>query len=561
MIRTTMAETASLLSIFLLWGSAAASAQDASDQATQIDRYGFYEAALSADGEYANPYTEVDAEAVLTLPDGSERTLPLFWDGGDVWRLRISPHVGGSWSFAVRSSDSGLDGQRGTFACVASQLPGGIERMEGFSSHFQRQDGTPFLFWGDTAWGLYLDREDERLGRGAALRYIDARAEQGVNAIHSMLLSEAGWGNAGGAAFTDLAAETLNPAYWQEIDTRLRHLNDRGIVGGLVLAWALKGNNPLSWQDFPSMEARRRYIRYIAGRYGGFDTYFIVAGEWNLRDRRRSEQLEQLREQYQQMGQWLDEADAHERMLGIHPGFGTVREWDEAAWTDFGDYQQNYPRVHREIVESRREVEGPVVNSEYGYLFRDSDGNGHPDKDNSLSVEDMRYATWDIVMGGGYPITGYATTYMGGYRDKGPFNVGDARNDPWEQQYQHVKNFVGGTQWWKLRPDDEAIAAAVPRSEDRTIDQPSKSGGTIRILRPPAVAYWMLSDPGRTYVAYARGVDGELTIRFDDGEYAAELFDPRTGELKGLPNRIDAGSGYRWTPPDASDWALRLIRQ
>ena len=71
----------------------------------------------------------------------------------------------------------------------------------------------------------------------------------------------------------------------------------------------------------------------------------------------------------------------------------------------------------------------------------------------------------------------------------------------------------------------------------------------------------MLSDAGSTYVAYARGVEGELTIRFEEGEYAAELFDPRTGELKGLPSRSDAGSEYRWTPPDASDWALRLIRQ
>ena len=67
--------------------------------------------------------------------------------------------------------------------------------MPGFSHHFAYQDGTPFLFWGDTAWGLYQDEASQKLDRKAVLHYIDERANQGINVMHSMLLQEAGWGN------------------------------------------------------------------------------------------------------------------------------------------------------------------------------------------------------------------------------------------------------------------------------------------------------------------------------------------------------------------------------
>jgi hypothetical protein len=77
------------------------------------------------------------------------------------------------------------------------------------------------------------------------------------------------------------------------------------------------------------------------------------------------------------------------------------REFNEARWMDFGDYQQNYADLHTRALESRR-LGKPVVNSEYGYLLRDQNGDAVPDKDNSTSLESMRFATWDIVMAGAY---------------------------------------------------------------------------------------------------------------------------------------------------------------
>jgi hypothetical protein len=525
-----------------------------------VDRFGFFETNFKAAGQYANPYTDLKASAIIQRPDGTKRTLGLFWDGADVWKLRISPDLVGKWRFKVRSADEGLNGKTGQFTCTRSQRKGSIQPMPGFSHHFAYQDGTPFLFWGDTAWGLYQDEASEKLNRKAVFHYIDERADQGINVMHSMLLQEAGWGNSGGDPFESMAEQTLNPAYWQEIDVRLRYLNDKGIIGGLVPAWGDKRRKePFAWRLFPGVEARKRYARYIASRYGAYNVYFIVSGEWHAEIRTRSNVTEQeIRAEFIEIGNALHEADAHNRMVGIHPmtRHGSVREFNQAKWMSFADYQQNYRMLHARILESRPNP-GPIINSEYGYFLRDSNFDGHVDKDNSMTAESMRHATWDIIMAGGYPVTGYGTTYMGGNRDKGPFNVDDPRNDIWERQYHVPQNFLSKLEWWRLQPHDDWISSATARSSDRSVRIASRS-----LLCPPKTTYWLLAEPGEHYLVYVRGLKDKVGIELGPraaGVRKARLLDPRTGQTKPFDVKMLEGR-CEWSPPDAQDWVLHLSR-
>jgi hypothetical protein len=526
--------------------------------AQTVERFGFFETSFEATGRYANPYTDSKASAVIRRPDGTRRTLGLFWDGADTWKLRISPDLVGRWRFKVRSTDEGLNGQTGQFTCAESQRKGSIQPMPGFPHHFAYQDGTPFLFWADTAWGLYQDEASEKLNRKAVFHYIDERADQGVNVMHSMLLQEAGWGNRGGDPFESMTKETLNPAYWQEIDVRLRYLNDKGIIGGLAVAWGDKRKEePFAWRLFPGVEARKRYARYVASRYGAYDVYFIVAGEWHAEIRTRTNVTEEeIRTEFIEIGNVLHEADVHKRMVGIHPMTreGTVREFNQAEWMSFADYQQNYRQLHARVLESLTH-DGPVVNSEYGYFLRDMDFDGVVDKNNSMTADSMRHATWDIVMAGGYPVTGYGTTYMGGHRDKGPFNVDDPRNDIWERQYHVPQNFLSELDWWKLQPHDDWITSATPRSSDGNVRLGSRT-----LLCPPKTTYWLLAEPGKRYVAYVRGLMGKVAIKLDSeatGVLKARLLDPRTSQAK--PVEVKTVDGRcEWSPPDAQDWVLYL---
>ena len=149
-------------------------------QTPEAPLFSVHEVGLSATDSYANPYQELEAEVVLTPPEESaNRAAPLFWDGGATWKFRFSPDRIGEWRWTVRSRDPGLDGQTGRFRCVPSDRRGSIRPMRGFPRHFERQDGSPFWFMGDTAWALYTDNESEKHERATAERYLKARRQQG----------------------------------------------------------------------------------------------------------------------------------------------------------------------------------------------------------------------------------------------------------------------------------------------------------------------------------------------------------------------------------------------
>ena len=534
---------------------------------TLVPQFTIYEQALQHAGQYANPYVELSATAELTPPAGRPaRSIPLFWDGGDVWKFRFAPDLTGTWQWVIHSSDSGLDGESGHFVVGASDARGSIQPMRNHPHHFQTQGGSPFWFLGDTAWALYTDNMAEGLSRKTALEYVDVRAGQGFNVLHSMLMSEAGWGNQGGPPFSDIGAERINPRYWQEVDVRLAHVNRMGMIAGLALAWGNKGRGEkYAWNRFPSDDARKRYARYIAARYSAFNVYFIVAGEWHAEIRTTPKATaDSVRQEFIAIGDALHASDPHHRMIAIHPmtAQGSVREFVGTGWMAFGDYQQNYRDLHRRVLLSRK-GNLPVVNSEYGYYLRDQDGDGLPDKSNSMDADSMRHASWDIAMEGGYLVKGFGTTYFGGNRDPGPFDVHAKKNTVWDTQIGALRKVFTSLPWWLLKPSDDLITADVPRGKDgmRHVRKGARRGRAL--IEPPATTYWMLADRGNIYVAYVRGARGPFHLRIDTGRgsnWEAEQFDPRTGR-RDYFGRQFITSTYEYQPPDDQDWVLVLRRR
>ncbi|MFO7622049.1 MAG: DUF5060 domain-containing protein [Bacteroidales bacterium] len=525
-----------------------------SSRSQEVEKFGIFETAFKSAGVYENPFLELSAEAELKRPDGSIWKIPLFWDGEKTWKLRVSPDQEGEWSYKIYSTDKGLRRNPGKFICKLSVQRGSIQPMNEFPNHFQYQNGDPVWFMGETAWALFNDNDEEKLDRTAFEHFVKTRASQGFNAVHSMMLSEAAWGNSGGMPFLDMEKQILNHGYWQEIDSRIRFANQHGLIVGLVIAWGDKNKKvPFSWRMFPDLEARKHYARYIAARYSAFNVYFIVSGEWHGEVRTRPGVEADVRNEFIAIGNALDEAEPHGRMIGIHPmnSNGSVREFNEASWMSFGDYQQNYSNLHSRILESMI-FNKPVVNSEYGYHLRDQNGDGVPDKDNSTSLESIRHSSWDIVMAGGYLVTGFGTTYFGGHRDPGPFNTDAAKNDEWELQIGFLKNFFERLEYWKLKPNDNLLTCKMPRGKDRK---------QLDRLAPPSSTYWLMAEPGKQYVIYVRGLTEKIGLNLENnltGNYSIQLFNPRTGEFKNVNENFEIKRDYNFTPPDHNDWLLYL---
>src|SRR3954470_4518492 len=77
------------------------------------------ELTFTAEKTYANPYLDVVVWVDLTGPNFSKRIYG-FWDGGQVYHLRLLATEPGQWSWKSGSNtnDPGLTGKTGAFAAV-----------------------------------------------------------------------------------------------------------------------------------------------------------------------------------------------------------------------------------------------------------------------------------------------------------------------------------------------------------------------------------------------------------------------------------------------------------
>jgi len=504
--------------------------------ADDTPRFSMFEKSFRHLGTYDNPYKDLTASAVLRRPDGKEWKMPLFWDGQAAWTLRVSPDLVGEWSYSIRSPDAGLNTQTGSFRCVASNRHGSIQPRRDHPLHFEYQDGTPFWFFGEKAWRAFQRDPAEKLDHQTAMHHVDVRAEQGFNYLHTELAGTGGLtsgGNEGGEMFLAAGKEVINPAFFQEVDSRLRHINEKGMICGMVLLYA-KGDP--CWKSLPDDEARLRFARYVVARYAAFDIVFLVTGEWHY--------MANQPDLFRAIGQEIRKTDPHGRMIGIHPGPESLgissQDFAEDDWVSFGEYAQAYFAPHtqeatdanrdslRKFLLAARKHNKPVVDAEYAYYLRDQDYDGIVDKPHSHTRDSFRRASWTIAMGGGYFVTGFGTTYFGGRREVGPFLVDNPKHKDAVSDLDHLHTFFTSLPWWLLDPHDERVTA---------------NGGYA----------YCLADAGKIYVVYVVGGKGAI-LKPDNGEYSVARYDPRTGQSIELP--AVAGDLVPLVAPDHQDWVF-----
>lgn len=484
----------------------------------QIGVYGVFEKSFTISKSLSNPYKDGAATVVFKSPSGVTESMPLFWDGGNTWKFRYSPDQVGDWSWSIDSNSLGLKAT-GTLDVKSSQIKGGIKANDINPYHFQYENGTPFYWFGDTAWWSLSDIPKEDLNRKSFNRYVDVRADQGFNVVHLNLTRKGN--NQGGPAFFSQKNDQINPGYWQEVDSRLQYMMSKGITPMLFLAWSDNKRGGYNWQDFANDSQRLQYAEYVATRYSAYNVGFSVSGEWADWGSRSL---------YESIGEELDKNDPHDRMITIHPsgaGSFTAEPFAGESWMSFGDYQQSYQDYHKRIL-AARDHNKPVVNSEYGYYLST---NGSP---TTFSVDGLRHASWDIAMAGGYLVTGFSATYADGYPESKPFNVDDPDMDAWEDDIQHVKTLFTSTDWWKMNPNSSLLQGSGTR--------------------------YVMENPGNEYIAYIRGTDNNGTLKVANGTYSVKRFDPRTGSFTKLSD-VSSNGSITLDPPSQEDWVFVVTKK
>lgn len=244
------------------------------------------EKSFRAAGRYADPFNDVEFSVRITFPDGREQDYPGYWAGGDAFKFRFSAPVTGEFRYVTHSShpqDRGLHGQKGTFRVVPYEgdnalLKHGPIRLSENRRYFVHQDGTPFLWLGDTWWCGLVRRLSWPEGFQLMTR---DRREKGFNAIQFTVgLAPSGTyfdrknENEKGLPW-DEALNRINPAYFDAADLRVFHLVDSGLVPVVVPCWGF-------YILRMGVGSTRKFWHYIMARWGALPAVWCLAGELSM---------------------------------------------------------------------------------------------------------------------------------------------------------------------------------------------------------------------------------------------------------------------------------------
>ena len=177
-----------------------------------IHTWEIQEISLCAEQTYDNYYKDVTCWVELKGPDFSKRIYG-FWDGDNVYKLRIVATKPGQWQWVSGSNqaeDKGLNGKTGRFTAIEwtkkeiSENPNrrGFVRATPNGHALQYANGTPFFMLGDTwlagtTWRLPFrnSQPDENYIPAPGIGFEDAvkyRKSQGFNSV-SMIASFPNW--------------------------------------------------------------------------------------------------------------------------------------------------------------------------------------------------------------------------------------------------------------------------------------------------------------------------------------------------------------------------------
>ncbi|MDZ7721351.1 MAG: DUF4038 domain-containing protein [candidate division KSB1 bacterium] len=422
---------------------------------TKVPQYDVFELPLVAANTPSNSYTDYTLHAVFT---GPSQTIEIdgFWDGGNIWKVRMAPTEVGVWSYTITGDDPNFN-VSGAFTCVDSDKKGFIIKNPANPYTFSYSDGTPFLWKGETSWRLYTKLLPYE---GRFKEYIQLRHSQGYNVVQSIVVSyingDEFWANEGGTAFeltsTGKNYNKLNPQYYQWIDRRIKYMNDLGMVPVIFFTWAQE------YMKFTNAQFKL-FEKYLVSRWAAYNVMWCICGEYN---EAYSEGTTTASE-WSDHGRYVYGLDPYDHIITYHPsGRGSCAEFGGTEWLGCIMHQTDGSE-HNNVLNDRI-YSKPVVNGEYAYPGWDEYGK-------------LREGAWEVFTAGGFSTAGFFRTFA---PDKGGW---DPEADMQEQlEYMYYIEFVEKTRWWELQPHDElvtnAICAANPEKEYVIY---SHAGGTIEV--------------------------------------------------------------------------------
>ena len=515
---------------------------------------------------YKNPFRDIVLDMIVTSPQGTKQKIPAFWAGDNDWSFRFSAPETGTYSFETICNDiknNDLHQQKGKIKVIEYTgdnplYKNGPLKISENNRQFEYADGTPFFWLADQWWHGMTTRfkwpED--------FQTLTAdRKEKGFSVIGFAVafpcdiepFDPRGENEAGNPWF-DSSFTSINPAYFDLTDLRINHLLSQGIVPNIMGSWGYY----IKWAGEENMKA---HYRYLIARYAAYPITWTLAGEVTLAyytdlGENWDFYKAQFRDQWSEVGRYLQANDPYNRLVTVHPGPGI---WDgkppldDMSVLDFIFLQSghnNFKTLSRAVSQVNENLElypgKPVLHGEV--CFEGMKGSSWNDI--------QRFLFWSNLLSG---TAGFSYGVEGIWQFNteeelfGASPVGNVwGNIPWEEAMHYKgsaevgigKKLMENFEYWRFEPHPEWIEA--------------NNSGELS-------SYFVAGIPGEVRVIYlhekpSRYNPYTLVGLTQKSAYAYQYLDPITGkEHERITFKADDEG--RWEvpePPVMQDFVLAI---
>ncbi|MHC4441839.1 MAG: DUF5060 domain-containing protein [Planctomycetota bacterium] len=326
-----------------------------------------------------NPY-DLIASATFTHKSKTKKiTTEMFYDGADTWKLRFTGTEPGIWTFITKSSDSELNGLKGTVKVEPN--PG----VSGFITNYGNKWGRLGVNQAFVPQYVMFTSPDNYYAKPKVIdEYIKVFfKEHGFNGFHTSALCR--WFDLDKTRYKQIDSPDPNPdpCTFEALELLIKKVH---AAGGVVHIWAWgdeqRTMTPIKWGINGKVD--RRLQRYICARLGPLPGWSMGYG-FDLQEWVKPKQLQQWHKYMHQHLGWFHFLGARApKMTQIYGGL------------DYSSYQQHRPTYETYVKAIERKHPGKPSFFEDRFRIRKK---GYPEKD--YNPQTTRRGLWHSTLAGG----------------------------------------------------------------------------------------------------------------------------------------------------------------
>jgi len=277
-----------------------------------VEKYKIFEAAFEGPSD-GNPFKDVKIRATFRHKKEIKQVSG-FYDGNGKFKIRFLPDLEGHWTFAVKSNNGDIDGQKGAFECTAPTGKNhGIVRVAN-TYHFKFDDQTPFYPFGTTCYAwihqpVNIQEQTLKTLKSAPFNKIRMCV---FPKWYDFNKTEPEIYPYQGNPPRDWDYWLFNCEFFRHLEKRISQLNEMGIQCDLILFHPYDGGH---WGfDRMSDEQDDFYLRYLIARLAAYQNiWWSLANEWDFMSEKQPEDWDRF-------FKILKEEDPYNHLCSIHNG-------------------------------------------------------------------------------------------------------------------------------------------------------------------------------------------------------------------------------------------------